>query len=115
MVVLGDAARPSPFLDELAGTASHEAPAAARAAVGRASPATPAKAPAPVNETLSQWRRQRSSRDGVPAYVVASNELLADLEQARPTTLVALGRVRGMGPKRMELYADELLDLLREL
>ncbi len=47
--------------------------------------------------------------------MVAPNELLVALAQARPTSLVALGRVRGMGPKRLELYGDELLDVLREL
>jgi len=115
VVVLADASRPSAFVDELAGTAARRPPAAVLARTQVAAPPVISPRRAPVHETLSRWRRERSHRDGVPAYVVAPNELLADLEQARPTNRVALGRVRGMGPKRMELYGDELLDVLREL
>ena len=115
VVVLGDASRPSPFLDELAGIAPVRPPTPAGARATAPKPAVPSRPRAAVHETLATWRRERSSRDGVPAYVVASNELLADLEKARPASLVALGRVKGMGPKRLELYGDELLAVLREL
>jgi hypothetical protein len=70
-------------------------------------PADPA-----VLERLRAWRRDRAKADGVPPYVVLHDKHLEGLAAARPTSMTALAKVDGMGPRRLELYGDDLLALL---
>ncbi len=63
-------------------------------------------------EALRRWRRERASADGVPAYVVAHDTTLAEIADARPRTLPALRRVRGMGPTKLERYGPEILEVI---
>ena len=62
-----------------------------------------------VLAALKAWRTARARHDAVPAYVIAHDATLAALAEARPTTIMALGRVKGMGPGRLEKYGDEIL------
>jgi superfamily II DNA helicase RecQ len=44
--------------------------------------------------------------------VVAHDSTLASIADARPTTLAALYRVRGMGPAKVEKYGPEILSAM---
>jgi len=87
-----------------------------------ASPHTPQGAPSrgqggalpdtPHIAALRAWRTQRSKADDVPAYVVAHDATLRAIADARPTTLAALGRVKGMGPTKLDRYGPEILAAL---
>ena len=46
---------------------------------------------------------------GKPAYTVLSDQTLRELARRRPTTLAALGNVKGMGPVKLERYGSVLL------
>ena len=48
----------------------------------------------------------------MPAYVVAYDETLASIAAARPSTLAALERVRGIGPAKLERYGSDVLEVL---
>lgn len=61
---------------------------------------------------LRAWRLERSRADAVPAYVVAHDATLEALAEARPRSLPALRRVRGMGPAKLDRYGRELLAVL---
>lgn len=119
--------RPSRFLRALEGGGS----AARRGAVpGTASPSSraprvtelpgapiaSAAAGRPTDEALMAdlraWRSGRARDDGVPAYVVAHDALLAALVEQRPTTVAGLRRVKGMGPARLDRYGDEILAIV---
>jgi DNA helicase-2/ATP-dependent DNA helicase PcrA len=136
VAVFIDAARPSPFVDELTGIAPHAAAGAsapARKAVGggqagarsgassrggtavgvAAAGAGPPGDPA-LEEALRAWRRQRSTQDGVPAYVVFADRTLRAIASARPATLVALRAVDGIGPTKLELYGEDILGLVAD-
>ena len=63
-------------------------------------------------EALRAWRSERAGGDGVPAYVVAHDATLLAVVEARPASLAELGRVRGMGPARLERYGAEILAVL---
>ena len=141
VVILGDAARPSPFLAELDPTATPRptptsSSSSKSAHTGRAEPATARSRPTgtaatvglrkvgpgipngPVDETLLEqlrvWRTSRAKADGVPPYVVMHDKHLQGLAASRPRDLLGLARVDGMGPRRLELYADDLLALFTE-
>jgi ATP-dependent DNA helicase RecQ len=63
-------------------------------------------------DRLSAWRRERASRDAMPSYVIAHNSTLREVALARPTSLAALGQVKGFGPARVEKYGAEVLALV---
>jgi len=130
-VVLADASRPSSFLAELDGSAprgvapirSTTSPTAASAATPRKAKSAKTKAPPvdlpaeamAIDEALRAWRLERCRSDQVPAYVVANNSTLQAIAVARPTTLAELAEVDGIGPRKLELYGDEILALLESL
>ena len=62
-----------------------------------------------VLAALKAWRTARARLDAVPAYVVAHDATLEAIAEARPLSLPALRRVKGMGPARLEKYGDEIL------
>ena len=66
----------------------------------------------PVFAALREWRAARAREDGVPAFVVAHDTTLAAIAEARPDTLPALRRVKGMGPTKLERYGLEILAVL---
>lgn len=63
----------------------------------------------PLMAALKAWRLETAHSDGVPAYVVATDALLEEIVDQRPTTIPALRRVKGMGPSRLARYGEELL------
>jgi DNA helicase-2/ATP-dependent DNA helicase PcrA len=67
----------------------------------------------PVVQRLREWRRQRSQVDAVPAYVVFDNKTLEEIALRNPSTREQLGAVPGIGAKKLEQYAEEVLDTLR--
>ncbi len=67
----------------------------------------------PLMDALRAWRLARSREDGVPAYVVAHDSLLATIADLRPDSLAGLRRLKGMGPAKTERYGEEILALVR--
>ncbi len=69
----------------------------------------------PLMAALRAWRLERSRADGVPAYVIAHDETLEAISEARPMSLPALRRVKGMGPSRIDRYGDEIIDVVTRI
>ena len=65
-------------------------------------------------EALQRWRRDRAQTDAVPAYVIAHDATLFAIAEARPRSIAALRRVRGMGPAKLERYGDEILAIIAQ-
>ena len=61
---------------------------------------------------LKTWRAAEAKRRGVPAYVIFHDSTLEALAVVRPSDRGALRTVRGVGPAKMEEYAEDLLKLL---
>jgi len=72
--------------------------------------------PVPYDEALFEqlraWRRSRAESESVPAYVVFSDATLEALAEVRPTNRSALSRINGIGPAKLEKYADDVLAIL---
>src|SRR5450432_2226967 len=62
---------------------------------------------------LKALRKTLAAVRGVPAYVVFSDATLLRIAEERPRSGQALLGISGIGPKKLELYGDALLDLLR--
>jgi len=48
----------------------------------------------------------------VPAYVVFTDLTLQAIAEVRPTSTAALLRINGVGPTKLERYADDVLAVL---
>jgi DNA helicase-2/ATP-dependent DNA helicase PcrA len=99
---------PSPFLEEIGVKAP--GPAKAPRAPGPAV-AMPRRGGA-LYDRLREWRRLRAKADGVPAYVVFHDATLAAIAQAQPGDWADLAGITGVGPAKLERYADEVLEVV---
>jgi superfamily II DNA helicase RecQ len=64
---------------------------------------------------LRAWRTARAAEDGVPPYVVAHDKTLATIAEIKPPSAAALRRIPGIGPAKVDAYADDILDIVRRL
>ena len=101
--------QPSPFLAEL-GVGS--APPAARSKTPRDRVSVEAPEHGPLFDRLREWRKRRAQADGVPAYVVFHDATLAAIAEERPASRAALAVISGVGPAKLERYADEVLQVV---
>jgi ATP-dependent DNA helicase RecQ len=73
----------------------------------------------PGSETAELFQRLRGLRKSladerrVPAYVVFNDATLMRIAEERPSSAEALLGISGIGPKKLELYGDALLALVR--
>jgi DNA helicase-2/ATP-dependent DNA helicase PcrA len=128
VTVLADDDRPSPFLAELDGTASKQAPrrtARTGSAPGSRTTGSPkatkaAKTSEPdlggedlvLFEELRRWRSEVAKRQGGPAFVIFGDAPLKDIAKARPADLRALSRIKGVGPSKLDSYGDDVLEIV---
>jgi DNA helicase-2/ATP-dependent DNA helicase PcrA len=93
------AGKPSRFLEELGVTGGR-----------REKPPKPESTP--EFEALRRWRAERAKADEVPAYVVFHDSTLHEIAAVRPTTRAELSAISGIGPAKLERYADDVLESL---
>jgi DNA helicase-2/ATP-dependent DNA helicase PcrA len=107
--------RPSRFLDTLL-PADHEArrvttsrsPRRKTAAVVEALP----EADRALFEKLKEWRLKESTEIGKPAFTVFSNVTLLAIASSRPTDVADLAAIPGVGPAKLDRYAEQVLELV---
>jgi ATP-dependent DNA helicase RecQ len=61
---------------------------------------------------LKDWRMRRATADNVPAYIIAHKTVLEALASRPPQTVQALRGVKGFGPKKIESYGQEIIDVI---
>jgi hypothetical protein len=70
----------------------------------------------PVDDTLFEalrsWRARIAAESGVPAYLVFHDRHLQVIAGRKPRTIRELAACPGVGPTKLERYADDLLDLV---
>lgn len=64
-------------------------------------------------EALKSWRSERAAEDKKPAYIIAHDTTLEALAQRKPTTTQALLAVKGIGPRKVEVYGSEILEVIK--
>jgi DNA helicase-2/ATP-dependent DNA helicase PcrA len=74
--------------------------------------------PSDVNEELldrlRQWRSAQAKERSVPAFVVFTDATMIAIAEQLPGDLEGLAGIPGIGPAKLELYGEALLDLVRE-
>ena len=61
---------------------------------------------------LRAWRAEVAKEHNLPAYVVFHDATLAAMATEQPTSLEALGRISGVGAKKLEAYGSDILRVL---
>ena len=67
----------------------------------------------PLFEALRARRRELAEEAGVPPYVVFHDSTLREIASARPGSLGELGRLPGVGARKLEAYGDAFLGVVR--
>jgi ATP-dependent DNA helicase RecQ len=60
-------------------------------------------------QALKDWRLTRARGGEIPAFVIFHDSVLAEISAAKPRTLEALYRIKGIGENKLERYGDEIL------
>jgi superfamily II DNA helicase RecQ len=85
------------------------------AILGALAPAHPDHAPvshSPLVEALDSWRARVALEMGVPRYVVLTDSALRAIAETRPQSRNDLARIKGVGPRILAKFADDVLSLV---
>jgi superfamily II DNA helicase RecQ len=61
---------------------------------------------------LREWRKSVASQEGVPVYVIFTNEQLAQIAEKRVVTLADLEKIEGIGESRIAKYGKEIIKIV---
>ena len=104
--------RPSRFLDGLRPGSATRQNAVSGARSSSKKKIVPESADAAAFGRLRVWRRKQAEAQGVPAYVVFSDATLVAIADRAPADERALAQVPGVGPTKLERYAEPVLAVL---
>jgi ATP-dependent DNA helicase RecQ len=79
----------------------------------RGTPVNLMGADATLLKTLKAWRLEQARDHNVPPYVILHDATLIEIVENRPASLEALGRMPGIGSRKLERYGAEILALLK--
>ena len=68
----------------------------------------------PLFEALRDLRRDLAKEAGLPPYVIFHDSTLRAMVAARPADRAAMGRVEGVGAKKLDAYGDAFLNVIRQ-
>lgn len=60
---------------------------------------------------LREWRTQRCKKEGVPPYILFTNQQLAMIVKKRPQSLTELTQIDGIGKGKAQKYGEEVLSI----
>jgi ribonuclease D len=61
---------------------------------------------------MTEWRAGVAREMGVPPFLVVSDAVLRAIVAAQPKSRLDLARIRGVGPRLLAKFADDLLRLV---
>jgi predicted GIY-YIG superfamily endonuclease len=62
---------------------------------------------------LKDYRQMRSLVDRVPLYCVFGDTVMRSISQTMPTTIEALGEIRGLTSEKRDMYGEDIIRLVR--
>ncbi|MGB5953080.1 MAG: ATP-dependent DNA helicase UvrD2 [Ornithinimicrobium sp.] len=64
-------------------------------------------------EALRTWRSESAKAASVPAFVVFTDATLTAIAEQTPTDRAGLAQIVGIGQRKLDLYGDEVLNILK--
>lgn len=74
--------------------------------------ATLAEEEQPLFDALRKWRNDRARQEGKPAYILLTNQQLAELARRRPASAAELREVQGVGDAKAQDLGPDILGLV---
>jgi len=68
----------------------------------------------PLFEALRAKRRALAEDAGVPPYVIFHDATLREMALTRPANIPALGRISGVGARKLEAYGEDFLSVIAQ-
>ena len=68
-----------------------------------------------IVKNIKDWRSQKATEEGLPAYMILTNSNIYSLARYKPNQLSDFLTIKGFGEKKSERYADELIALFNSL
>ena len=65
-------------------------------------------------EKLREWRWEKAKEENVPGYIIARNVSLRLLAKSAVSTEEDLLSIRGIGPRSVEKYGADMLEVLKQ-
>eukprot|EP00977_Amphora_coffeiformis_P000636 scaffold140_cov163-Amphora_coffeaeformis.AAC.17 len=76
-------------------------------------PPTRKTSKADLKEELKTYRLAQASAQSLPAFRIFPNAVLDDICRLLPMTLEELLEIKGVGPKKLEAYGDDIIDMVQ--
>lgn len=68
----------------------------------------------PLFEALRALRRRMAEDSGVPPYVIFHDAVLREMALSQPSSLAEMGRISGVGQKKLDAYGMAFLEVVRQ-
>ena len=62
-------------------------------------------------QRLKEWRKEQAEKEGLPAFIVATNTELLSVVKVKPGSKEGIKMVKGFGKKKIEKYGDDILKI----
>jgi ATP-dependent DNA helicase RecQ len=69
--------------------------------------------PQPLFDLLSNWRLEQARQQGVPPFQILHQRVMHRIAAREPQTQEALLRIKGIGPRKLEDYGEEIIGIIR--
>ena len=64
-------------------------------------------------QRLKEWRKEKAAKEGLPAYLVATNAQFIQMIRLQCRTLESFKNVKGFGKKRAQKYGKRINELIK--
>ncbi len=64
-------------------------------------------------ERLRQWRKERAEKEGIPVYIIGTNNEFVNIVKTAPKSLEALSNIKGFGKSKVEKYGKEIIEIIK--
>lgn len=61
---------------------------------------------------LKAWRAEQAKAQSAPAYVILSDKSLKLIAAVLPKDIQQLSQISGIGPRKLERYAADILEIV---
>lgn len=63
-------------------------------------------------ERLREYRKELADQQGVPPFVIFHDSTLREMVISRPSTLLSMGQITGVGAKKLERYGADFIEII---
>ncbi|WP_169315715.1 HRDC domain-containing protein [Haliscomenobacter hydrossis] len=62
---------------------------------------------------LREWRKKQAEKEGVPVFILATNQHLTNMVRLKAQSLETLKQIKGFGPKKTQKYGKQIIAIIK--